>query len=121
MLDEKKKIISNPYSIASGNLIYVMICARLDIAYIVGLVSRYESNLGLAYWKALNMILHYLKETIHHSLSHIGHDLLYLAIQIKTGLLILSNAGPLLEYIFLSNEGVISWASKKQTCIALPT
>lgn len=55
-----------------------MICAHLDIAYVVGLVSRYEPNLGLAYWKALKMILHYLKVTIHHSLSRIGYDLLLL-------------------------------------------
>lgn len=35
-----------PHTSAVGNLIYVMVCIRLDIAYAVGIVSRYISNLG---------------------------------------------------------------------------
>ena len=36
-----------PYALVVGSLIYVMFCTRLDIYYVVGIVSRYQSNLGL--------------------------------------------------------------------------
>ena len=39
--EEKQKMTRIPYASAVGSLIYVMICTRPDIAYVVGLVSRY--------------------------------------------------------------------------------
>jgi hypothetical protein len=35
-----------PYSSTVGNLMYVMICTRLDIAHAVGVVRRYMNNPG---------------------------------------------------------------------------
>jgi hypothetical protein len=35
-----------PYSSAIGNLMYAMVCTRLDIAHAVGDVSMYMNNLG---------------------------------------------------------------------------
>ena len=35
-----------PYLSAIGSLMYAMICTRPDIAYAVGVVNRYMSNLG---------------------------------------------------------------------------
>ena len=43
---EKKKISKVPYASVVGSLIYAMMCIRLDICYVVGLVSRYQSNHG---------------------------------------------------------------------------
>lgn len=40
-----------PYSSVVGSLMYAMVCTRLDIAYAVGMVSRFLSNLGKAHWK----------------------------------------------------------------------
>ena len=34
-----------PYVYTIGSFMYVMLCARLDICFIVGMVSRYQSNL----------------------------------------------------------------------------
>ena len=33
-----------PYASAVGSLMYAMLCTRLDICYLVGMVSRYQSN-----------------------------------------------------------------------------
>lgn len=41
--DEKQTMTRNAYASAIGSLMYTMICTRLDIAYVVGLVSRYIS------------------------------------------------------------------------------
>ena len=37
-------IAKAPYAFAIGSLMYVMICTRLDITHVVGVVSRYMSN-----------------------------------------------------------------------------
>jgi hypothetical protein len=43
-LEEKKKISKVPYASVVGSLMHAMICTRLDICYVIGLVSRYQSN-----------------------------------------------------------------------------
>ena len=35
-----------PYASAMGSLMYAMLCTRPDICYVVGIVSRYQSNPG---------------------------------------------------------------------------
>ena len=42
-MDHMSKV---PYALAIGNLMYVMVCTRLDIAHVVGVVSRFMSRLG---------------------------------------------------------------------------
>ena len=39
-----------PYASAVGILMYAMLCTRPDICYSVGMVSRYQSNLGHKHW-----------------------------------------------------------------------
>ena len=46
-----------PYLSAVGSLMYVMMCSRLDIYHVVGMASRYQSNLGQEHWKAVKRIL----------------------------------------------------------------
>ena len=43
---------------------YMMVCTMPDIEYVVGLVSRYMSNLGKEHWVAVKWILQYLKGTL---------------------------------------------------------
>ena len=38
-----------PYDLALGNLMYAMLCTRPDICYAGGIVSRYQSNLGMGH------------------------------------------------------------------------
>ncbi|KAL0560279.1 hypothetical protein IC582_000679 [Cucumis melo] len=52
-----------PYASAVGSLMYAMLCTRPDICYAVGIVSRYQSNPGLAHWIAVKTILKYLRRT----------------------------------------------------------
>ena len=41
---ERADMAKVPYCYAVGSLMYEMICTRLDIAYAMGVVSRYMSN-----------------------------------------------------------------------------
>ena len=38
-----------PYALAVGSLMYAMLCTRPDICFAVGMVSRYQSNPGIAH------------------------------------------------------------------------
>lgn len=62
---EKEKEVQNsiPYASAVGSLMYAMVCTRPDIAYAVGVVSRFLSNPGKEHWAAIKWILRYLRGT----------------------------------------------------------
>ena len=54
---EVDKMSNIPYSSAVGNLMYAMVCTWPDIAHVVGVVSRYMSNLGMEHWSVVKWIL----------------------------------------------------------------
>ena len=64
-----------PYASAIGSLMYAMLCTRHDICYEVGIVSRYQSNLGMGHWIAVKHILKYLRRTRDYMLVYSGRDL----------------------------------------------
>ena len=82
---------------------YAMLCTRPDICYVVGLVSRYQSNPGEAHWKAVKSI----------SLCYQGKNL-----QLR-GYTDADWAGDVNErkstygFVFLLSNSAISWSSKK--------
>jgi hypothetical protein len=57
-----------PYSSTIYNLMYAMVCTRLDIAHTVGVVSRYMNNLGKEHLEVVKWILRYLRGTATHAL-----------------------------------------------------
>ena len=119
---KEKEVMSRvPYSSAVGSLMYAMMCTQPDICYVVGLVNRYQSNLGSRHWKVVKRLLRYLKGTADYCLCYHGLDLCL------RGYTDADYGGDLDErkstsgYVFLLNNGTTSWSSKKQTCIALST
>jgi len=73
--DEKQKMSNVSYAGAVGSLMYAMLCTRPDICFAVGLVSRYQSNLGTAHWQAVKRIMRYLRGTTDLVLCYQGGDL----------------------------------------------
>ena len=51
------------YALVVGSPMYVQVCSRPDIAYIVGLFDRYMCNPSIAHWKAAKKVLRYLQRT----------------------------------------------------------
>ena len=45
--EEMEQMSKVPYASAIGSLIYAMLCIRPDIAYIVSITRRFQSNPGL--------------------------------------------------------------------------
>jgi hypothetical protein len=72
--DEKAQMEKVPYSSAVGSLMYAMMCTRSDISFVVGMVSRYQANPGQFHWKAVKIILRYLKGTADYSLCFQGES-----------------------------------------------
>ncbi|MCO5595683.1 hypothetical protein L7F22_049728 [Adiantum nelumboides] len=57
---EKAEMAKIPYASACGSLMYAMVATRPDIAYAVGVVSRFMSNPGKKHWEAVKGVLRYL-------------------------------------------------------------
>ena len=43
-LEEREYMSRVPYTSTVGSIMYIMICTRLDVAYSLGVVSRYQSD-----------------------------------------------------------------------------
>ena len=75
-LEEEKTVRQVPYASAVGSLMYAMLCTRPDICYSVGIVSRYQSNLGPKHWEVVKHILKYLRRTRDYMLVYWCEDLI---------------------------------------------
>lgn len=118
---EMKEMEKIPYSSAVGSLMYAMICTRPDIAYAVGVVSRFLANPGEKHWAAVKWILRYLRGTSKRCLCFgkgkpvlEGYTDADLAGDIDSKK---STSG----YLTTFTGGAVSWQSKLQKCVALST
>ena len=74
--EEKKKMKNVPYASVVGSLMYAMVCTRPEIAYAVGITSRFLANPGKEHWAAVKWILRYLMGSSKASLCFGGGGLL---------------------------------------------
>ena len=108
-----------PYSSTVDNLMYSMLCTRIDIADVVGIVSRYMNNLGKEKWMAVKRILMYLRGTTTHELCFRGSNI------VLQGYLDLDMGGDkdsrrsTKRYVFNVGGIIVSWISKLQKVVAL--
>ena len=49
-----------PYASAVGSLQYAQVCTRPDLAFVTGLLGRFQSNPKIEQWKLVKKVLHYL-------------------------------------------------------------
>ena len=73
---ERKEMDSIPYASLVGSLMYAQVCTRPDIAFIVGMLGRYQSNPGKDHWKAAKRVLRYLQGTKDYRLTYKQSDYL---------------------------------------------
>ncbi|GJY96948.1 zinc finger, CCHC-type containing protein [Tanacetum coccineum] len=110
------------YSRVIDCLKYAMTCTRPDIAFAVGKLSRYTSNLGTQHWQAIQRVLKYLKKTMDYRLTYTGYPSVlegYTQTN-NTDASSISNTednSSTSGWVFLLGGGAISWTFKKQTCI----
>lgn len=63
-IEANAKMSKISYASAVGSLIYAMVGTCLDIAHLVGVVSRFLANLGKEHWNEIKWILRYIRGLI---------------------------------------------------------
>ncbi|GJS66642.1 zinc finger, CCHC-type containing protein [Tanacetum coccineum] len=124
-MDTSEKLMPNngqtvsqlEYYRVSGCLIYAMTCTRLDIAFVVGKLSRYTSNPRIKHWQEIQRVLKYLKKTIDYSMTYTGYPSVLEGYTDASWITNTEDNSSTSGCVFLLGRGAISWASKKQTCI----
>lgn len=109
------------YASAVGSLMYATHCTRPDIAFSVCKLSRYTSNPGVAHWKAITRIFGYLKRTINLGVSYSEFPAVLEGYSDASWITSVNDNKSTSGWIFTIAGGAISWASKKQACIAHST
>jgi hypothetical protein len=100
---------------------YDMHCTRSNIAFVIYKLSRYTSKLNTDYWKAITRVFGYLKRTIDLGLFYSDFPVVMEGYSDASWMTSSSDNKFILGWIFSFGGGVISWASKKQTCISYST
>jgi hypothetical protein len=59
-IDQMKAV---PYASAVGSLQYAQVCARPDLAFITGVLFRYQENPDIQHWKMVKKALRYAQGT----------------------------------------------------------
>jgi hypothetical protein len=109
-----------PYREAVGSLMWAAVGTRPDIAFPVGVLSKFLDNPGPAHWEACKRVFRYLLGTKDLRLTY-GAG--------KPGLEGYSDADGMSQesrraisgFAFIIDGGAISWSSKKQELVSLST
>ncbi|XP_074351699.1 secreted RxLR effector protein 161-like [Apium graveolens] len=115
---EREEMQKYPYASLVGSLMYAQVCTRPDISHAVGMLGRFQSDPGIAHWKAAKKVLRYLKGTENHMLTYrksshprmIGYSDSNFAGCPDTRLCTLG-------YTYLLCGGGVSWKSQKSEMI----
>ena len=109
------------YASIIGSLRYATDCTRPDIAYAVGVLSRFTSKPNFTHWNAIHRIMRYLKRTLDYGLFYKKYPAVLEGFSdadwSSQSSDSLSNTG----YLFTLGGGAICWRSKKQHIIAKST
>ena len=109
------------YASGIGYLMYLIQCTRPNITFAVSKLSRFSSNSSVEHWKAIGRVFGYLMKT-----KDLGlHYSIFLTIlEEYIGASWISSVGDnksTTGWVFTLAGGIISWKSKKQTCITHST
>jgi hypothetical protein len=119
---EQEQMKNILYASAIGSLLYAQVCTRPDIAMVVGMLDRYQSNPRMEHWKAAKKVMRYLQGTNDYGLTfrHTDHlEVVGYSDSDFTGFV--DSRKSTSRYIFLLAGGAISWRSNKQTIVATST
>ena len=122
--EEEIKMHNVPYISAVGSLMYLATMTRPDIAYTVGVLARFNSNPGMAHWKAVKRLFQYLKGTLDITLTYgpdsTTPDLFHTFCDADHGGN-KDNGKSTTGYMIKLGTGVVSWSSKLQPVVMLST
>jgi hypothetical protein len=59
-IDQMKSI---PYASAVRSLMYAQVCTHTDLAFVTGMLDRYQKNPGISHWNGIKKDLRYIQGT----------------------------------------------------------
>ncbi|RVW40094.1 Retrovirus-related Pol polyprotein from transposon TNT 1-94 [Vitis vinifera] len=118
---EKENMRRVLYASAVGSLMYAMVCTRPDIAYAVGVVSRFLSNPGIHHWEVVKWIMRYLRGTSKLKLTFGSGKPILVGYNDSDMAGDVDNRRSTSGYLMTFSGGVVSWQSRLQKCVALST
>ena len=110
-----------PYASVIGSLMYAMVCTRLDIAHVVGVVSRFMSRPGKQHWEAVKWILRYLKGSSDTCLCFTGASLKLQGYVDADFAGDIDSSKSTIRFVFTLGGTTILWASNLQKIVTLST
>jgi hypothetical protein len=111
-IDQMKLI---PYASAIRSIIYSQVCIRPDLAFVTGLLGRFQSNPGTKHWKANKKTLRYLQGTKHYMLMYKKTCNLEIVGYLDSDFMGCADSQKSASgYVFPLTNGAISWKSSKQ-------
>ncbi|CAA7029216.1 unnamed protein product [Microthlaspi erraticum] len=111
-----------PYSSAVGSIMYAMIGSRPDLAYGIGLVSRFMSRPGSIHWEAVKWLLRYIKGSLDVELLYTKDKNLDIQGYCDSDYAAdLDKRRSISGYVFTVGGNVVSWKSNLQRVAALST
>ena len=111
-----------PYAFATKSLMYAQTCTRSNISFVVRMLGKYQSNLGLDHWKNAKKVLRYLQGTKDHMLTYGRSNHLEVIGYSNSNIVgCVDIRKSTFGYLFLLVKGTISWNSTKQPIIVAST
>ena len=109
------------YASIIGSLRYATNCTRPEIAYVVGVLSRFTSKPSKNHWLAIERVMRYLIGTKNYCLFYKKYFVVIEAFSDADWNTLSGDSLSTIGYIFTLGSGAICWKSKKQTIIANST
>jgi hypothetical protein len=106
-----------PYTSCVGSLIYAQVCTHPDLAFVTGMLGRYQKNSDKSHWDGVKKALRYLQGTKGLMLTYKKSDapLEIVGYSDSDFAGCLDTEKSTLGYIFTLTNGAISWKRSKQT------
>ena len=119
---EWEKMRDTPYSSSIGSLMYPQVCTKPDIAYVIRVLGRYQSNSRVDHWKSTKKVMCYLQGTKHFILTYKQTGYLEVTSYSYADYVgCVDSRKSTLCYVFMLANGVVSWRSMKQTLTTTST
>ena len=120
--EEKLEMSIIPYINAVDSLMYLSTCTRPDISYTVHKLARFNTNPGMAHWKAVKHLFKYLRRTMDLSLTYspCPHSSeLFMTYSDADHAGELDSRTSTGGFVVMVGTGAVSWSSKLQSMVRL--
>lgn len=109
------------YAKIIGSLMYAMNYTRPDLACALSILSRFTSNPSEEHWVEVRRVIRYLKHTQYYALEYNPTSPVLECYSDANWANNKSNSKSTSGWVFTIGGAIVSWSSKKQSCISLST